>query len=53
MTKSEIVVPIIVKGIVIGVLDVDCEAIDGFASEDVTGLELLVAELVKLIDWGI
>lgn len=36
-----------------GVLDVDCEAKNGFDQEDVDGLELFVKELIKLIDWGI
>lgn len=52
VTKSEIVVPVLVKGTCVGVLDVDCEALDGFSEEDRIGLEKLVEEWVKVVDWG-
>ena len=52
VTLSEIVCPVIVKGQCVGVLDVDCEALEAFGEEDRIGLERLVAEFVKLVDWG-
>lgn len=45
LTKSEIVVPIILQGEFIGVLDIDSVDKDNFDSEDQKGLERLVAIL--------
>ncbi|KAJ3188970.1 hypothetical protein HDU85_004687 [Gaertneriomyces sp. JEL0708] len=41
-TNSEIVVPLVVNGHVVGVLDLDCLVVDGFDQEDQRGLENLV-----------
>ncbi|KAL8278013.1 hypothetical protein RQP46_009645 [Phenoliferia psychrophenolica] len=55
VTRSEIVVPILVPVgdalVAVGVLDVDCEALEGFDDEDRAGLEAFVAALVRLVDW--
>lgn len=50
-TKSEIVIPIIVAGKKLGVLDLDCEREGGFDGEDKVGLEMIVETLVKLTKW--
>lgn len=50
-TRSEVVLPLIVKGQVMGVLDLDCEREDGFDVEDVVGLEEFVRRLLELIDF--
>lgn len=52
VTKSEIVLPLRNgAGDVIGVLDIDCEALNGFDEDDRIGLEAFVQALEKLIDW--
>ncbi|GAA5957961.1 hypothetical protein JCM21900_005569 [Sporobolomyces salmonicolor] len=61
VTKSEIVVPVMVRvkradgkeeDVKIGVLDVDCEAIDAFSvEEDRKGLEEFVEVLKKVVRW--
>ncbi|KAK4058945.1 hypothetical protein OIO90_000391 [Microbotryomycetes sp. JL221] len=52
VTQSEIVVPIMVNGLAIGVLDVDCEQLNGFEHEqDQKGLEQFVQVFVKAVDW--
>lgn len=58
VTRSEVVVPILVKGkdgveVCVGVLDVDCEAPDAFGEEDRAGLEKVVQALNQLIAWGV
>ena len=50
-SASEIVVPIIVEGEVIGVLDIDSPNINRFDEEDKAGFERIVATLVKYVDW--
>jgi len=54
-TKSEIVVPLIYKKggevFVLGVLDLDCLAVNGFDEEDRQGLEKISELLVKACDW--
>jgi GAF domain-containing protein len=50
-SRSEIVVPMIHKGRLIGVLDVDSEDLDRFDKQDQAGLELFVAELVNRTEW--
>lgn len=58
-TKAEMVVPLIVKSkrtgedICVGVLDIDCEALNAFTEEDRVGMETIVKALVELIDWGV
>ena len=50
-SQSEVVVPIIVDGEVIGVLDIDSPDINRFDEEDKAGFEKFVATLVKYVDW--
>lgn len=50
-SQSEIVVPIIVNGEVLGVLDIDSPITDRFNEEDKAGLERLTQTLVKYVDW--
>jgi L-methionine (R)-S-oxide reductase len=50
-SRSEIVAPIIVDGVVRGVLDVDAPEPNRFDEEDRAGLEAFVAALVPRIDW--
>lgn len=50
-TKSEIVVPIIVDGKTVAVLDVDCTALGGFDEDDAMGLSNLADLLAKGCDW--
>jgi GAF domain-containing protein len=47
LSKSEIVVPLLVNGTVVGVLDVDSSELDQFDQTDATYLEQIV-ELLKL-----
>lgn len=51
-SRSEIVVPILAGGTLVGVLDVDAPETDRFDAEDRAGLEAFVAALVPRIDWG-
>ncbi len=46
-SRSEIVVPIVVDGELFGVLDVDSPVVGRFTEEDRTGLEQLVAIVVR------
>lgn len=39
------------EDIIIGVLDIDCEAIEGFDEEDVKGLEAIVNLIAEACDW--
>jgi GAF domain-containing protein len=48
-SRSEVVVPIVVDGELIGVLDVDSPKLDRFSEADVIGLESVVAELTVAI----
>lgn len=49
-SNSEIVVPLINNGHLIGVLDLDSPKFARFDHEDAAGLELIVAALVKMSD---
>lgn len=51
-SRSELVVPIVAKGRLRGVLDVDAPTPGRFDDEDRAGLEAFVAALVPRIDWG-
>ena len=51
-SRSEIVVPIIVNGVLRGVLDVDAPETNRFDAEDRAGLEAFVAKLSPRIDWA-
>ncbi len=46
-SKSEVVVPLMKDGEVLGVLDVDSDLLDDFNEEDVIGLENLMAIVVE------
>ena len=49
--RSEIVVPIIKDGNVVGVIDIDCQSKHGFDAIDKTYLEELSSLLSKGCDW--
>ncbi|GJN88473.1 hypothetical protein Rhopal_001439-T1 [Rhodotorula paludigena] len=63
VTKSEVVVPIVVKRrradgaeeeVKVGVLDIDCEGLNAFDEEaDREGLERFVETLVRLVRWDL
>ncbi|KAF8929610.1 hypothetical protein BGZ47_000969 [Haplosporangium gracile] len=50
-SNSEIVIPLILDGRVIGVLDLDCEVTEGFDEVDQAGLEVVAKYLVQACDW--
>ena len=50
-SKSEIVLPIKHKGVIVAVLDVDSPMLNRFDSEDALGLTKIVETLSKNIDW--
>lgn len=50
-SNSEIVIPIHHNGKVVGVLDIDSPLLNRFTNEDKSGLEKLVEELEKIIEW--
>ena len=50
-TKSEIVCPLLLEGRCIGVLDLDCLAINGFDEDDRVALERIASLVVKSCDW--
>src|SRR5580692_2515092 len=49
-SRSEIVVPLIRSGVLLGVLDVDSPRPDRFDQDDARGLEALVAQLLEASD---
>ncbi len=51
-SRSEIVVPLIVRGQVVGVMDVDAPEIGRFGEDDRLGLERYAAALVERVDWA-
>ncbi|KAK6339587.1 hypothetical protein TWF718_008983 [Orbilia javanica] len=51
-TKSEIVVPILFNGEVVGVIDIDCEEEKGFTEEDREALERIAVLLAEGCDWA-
>ena len=51
-SQSEIVLPIVVDGILYGVLDIDSPVKARFSQADKQGLEEFVAILARHIDWG-
>jgi GAF domain-containing protein len=51
-SRSEIVVPIVVGGRLVGVLDVDAPETNRFDGEDRAGLETFVAALAPRVAWG-
>ena len=50
-SRSEIVVPVLVGGEVVAVLDLDSAELDNFGAEDRAGLEALIADLAPHVDW--
>jgi putative methionine-R-sulfoxide reductase with GAF domain len=50
-TKSEIVVPVVVDGKTVAVVDVDCTALGGFDRVDEEGLRELATLLAEGCDW--
>lgn len=50
-SRSEIVVPIVVGGQVVGVLDIDSPVLSNFDIEDRRALETIVADIVPRVDW--
>lgn len=50
-TRSEIVCPLLLDGQSIGVLDLDCLALNGFDTDDRTGLERIAKLLVDSCRW--
>ncbi|KAI7879699.1 GAF domain-like protein [Lichtheimia hyalospora FSU 10163] len=51
-SNSEIVVPMLLNGKIIGVLDIDCEKTEGFNDQDRVGLEAIVKVLVESCEWN-
>jgi len=51
-SNSEIVLPIIVDGSVVAVLDIDSPILNRFDEEDQAGLERIIDSLIKYIDWS-
>ncbi|KAI9257756.1 GAF domain-like protein [Helicostylum pulchrum] len=50
-SNSEVVIPLVKDGRVLGVLDIDCEKIEGFTQEDKDGLEAIASVIVKCCEW--
>ncbi len=55
-TKSEIVCPLVYRqkdgsDLFLGVLDLDCLALNGFDEEDKKGLERIAALVVNICEW--
>lgn len=46
-SESELVVPLVVNGDIIGVLDIDSPSLSRFSNDDQVGIELCVEKLVK------
>lgn len=51
-SRAEIVVPVVVDGVVVAVLDLDSERPGRFDDADRAGLEALVADLAVTVDWS-
>ena len=50
-SKSEIVVPVISKGRLVGVLDIDCAEFNGFDDNDTEQLEKIATLLGDELEW--
>ena len=50
-SRSEIVVPIVVNDLVVGVLDLDSAELRNFDIEDRRALETIVRDLIPRVDW--
>lgn len=51
-SRSEVVVPIVVAGQVVGVLDLDSDHLRHFDIEDRRALETIVNDLIPRVDWA-
>ena len=51
-SRSELVVPVLVDGVMIGLLDMDSPHCNGFEEEDQQQVEKLVQVLVESCDWS-
>jgi len=51
VSNSEIVIPLVVNGNVVGVLDIDSSVLSCFTEEDKVGLEAICEVLVGTIKW--
>ena len=49
-SKSEIVIPLTVDGVFLGVLDIDSPVLDRFKKEDISGLEAIAKTLCDSLD---
>ena len=50
-SKSEIVVPVLVEGKVVAIIDVDCAVLEGFDDVDREALEEFAVLLGRACDW--
>lgn len=50
-SRSEVVVPVVVGGLTVAVLDLDSSVLANFDDEDREGLEAIVSDLVTAVDW--
>ncbi|KAG2215652.1 hypothetical protein INT46_006256 [Mucor plumbeus] len=50
-SNSEVVIPLIKENRILGVLDIDCEEVEGFTEEDKIGLEAIAAAIVASCEW--
>ncbi|GAN08477.1 hypothetical protein MAM1_0206d07989 [Mucor ambiguus] len=50
-SNSEVVIPLIKENRVLGVLDIDCEKVEGFTEEDKKGLQAIAAAIVDSCEW--
>lgn len=50
-SRSEIVVPVVVSGRTVAVLDLDSSRLANFDEHDREGLEALVSDLLRTVDW--
>lgn len=48
-TRSELVVPLTLNGHVVGVLDLDCERLEGFDEQDREGVEHFVTQIERIL----
>ncbi|KAI9471897.1 MAG: GAF domain-like protein [Benjaminiella poitrasii] len=50
-SNSEVVIPLVKDDRVLGVLDIDCEKVEGFGDEDREGLEAIAAAIIDSCEW--
>lgn len=51
-TNSEIVVPLVHNGVVVGVLDIDSPSLNRFDEEDAKGLAIFAELVTKSVNWS-